>query len=129
MAPGIFDSLFNLGLFPNFNSPRDFFKSWQYRLIHWIKTVFHLLDLFPLQEDYLFYTINSLKKLNNKDSKRNHTWALSIVKIWHVFCKVSLHSFSGRTGPEKFGGPVRKDLNLLGPLVHYQATVFHLSYL
>ena len=24
-------------------------------------------------------------------------------------------------GPEKFGGPVRKDLNLLGPLVHYIA--------
>ena len=35
-----------------------------------------------------------------------------------------VRSWSVRTGPENFGGPVRKDLNLLGPLVHYNK---HLS--
>ena len=30
-----------------------------------------------------------------------------------------VRSWSVRTGPENFGGPVRKDLNLLGPLEHY----------
>ena len=34
-----------------------------------------------------------------------------------LFWKV--RSWSVRTGPKNFGGPVRKDLNLLGPLVHY----------
>ena len=28
-------------------------------------------------------------------------------------------SWSVRTGPENFGCPVQKDLNFLGPLVHY----------
>ena len=36
--------------------------------------------------------------------------------ITFFFWKV--RSWSVRTGPENFGGPVRKDLNLLGPLVH-----------
>jgi hypothetical protein len=38
--------------------------------------------------------------------------------ITFFFWKV--RSWSIRTGPENFGGPVLKDLNLLGPLVHYE---------
>ena len=37
--------------------------------------------------------------------------------ITFFFRKV--RSWSVRTGPENFGGPVLKDLNLVGPLVHY----------
>ena len=56
MAPGIFDSLFNMGLFPNFNGPRDFSTSWQqYRLIHWIKTVCHMLDFFSSPRGLTFW--------------------------------------------------------------------------
>ena len=36
--------------------------------------------------------------------------------ITFFFQKV--RSWSVRTGPENVGGPVLKDLNLLGPLVH-----------
>ena len=38
--------------------------------------------------------------------------------ITFFFRKV--RSWSVRTSPENFGGPVLKDLNLLGPLVHYK---------
>ena len=34
---------------------------------------------------------------------------MSIVIIWHVFCNISSHSFSGRSGPGPLG-PVRKIL-------------------
>ena len=44
---------------------------------------------------YFSLNFNGTLGLNNKDSKTNHTWALSIVKIWHVFCNISSHSFSG----------------------------------
>ena len=51
--------------------------------------------------------IRKKKKLNNKDSKRNHTWALRIVKIG--FCNIPSHSFSERSGPGPLR-PVRKIL-------------------
>ena len=38
-----------------------------------------------------------------------------------IFFFWKVRSWSVRTGPENFDGPVRKDLNLLGPLVHYFA--------
>ena len=41
------------------------------------------------------------------DSKTKHTWALSIIKFWHVFCTILSHSFSGRSGPGPLE-PVRK---------------------
>ena len=34
---------------------------------------------------------------------------MSIVKIWHILCNVSSHSFSKRSGPGPLG-PVRKIL-------------------
>ena len=34
---------------------------------------------------------------------------MSIVIIWHVFCNITSHSFSGRSGPGPLG-PVRKIL-------------------
>ena len=38
-----------------------------------------------------------------------------------MFFLPEVRSWSFRTGPDNFGGPVlvRKDLDLLGPLVHY----------
>ena len=52
IAPGIFDSVFNMGCFQILMVPGESSKSWQYyRLIQWIKNVCHMLDFFPLQGD------------------------------------------------------------------------------
>ena len=54
--------------------------------------------------------VGFLENMNfTKDSKTNHTWALSIVKFWHVFCTILLHFYSRRSGPGPLG-PVRKIL-------------------
>ena len=54
--------------------------------------------------------VGFLENMNfTKDSKANHTWALSIVKFWHVFCTILLHFYSRRSGPGPLG-PVRKIL-------------------
>ena len=62
-----------------------------------------MLDLFPLQEDWLNNTMSTLLKLNNKDSKRNHTSALRTVKICFLQRFITflfLEILVVRSGPE-----------------------------
>ena len=62
---------------------------------------------------YFSLNFNGTLGLNNKDSKTNHTWALSSQNLaCFLQCFITLflrkvRSWSVRTGPENFGGPVR----------------------
>ena len=107
MAPGIFDSLFNMGLFQTFNGPWGLFLSITGSYIK-LKLFVICQKKIPLQEDLLINKIHSLKKFHNKDSKTNHTY-MSIVKFWHVFCTILSQSLPRRFGTGPLG-PVRKIL-------------------
>ena len=59
-----------------------------------------------------------LKKKPYMSIEHSHNMACFLQRFI-TFFSWKVRSLSVRTSPENFGGPVRKDLNLLGPLVHY----------
>ena len=96
-------------------APWDSSKSWQYyRLIHWIKTVCQMLYFFPSPRGLTFwYNSHFIKaqyqRLKNKSYMSiEHSQILAcFLHHFITFFFRKVRSWSVRTGPENFGGPVR----------------------